>query len=236
MSITSIAIIGYGRFGRLLEQLLPVVYVDADIRCVKRDIEKAKGADIIIPAVPVRELESVITSLAPLLKEKAIVMDVSSVKIYPKQIMLKNLPGYVQIVATHPMFGPGTLAKRNGDLKGLKIVVDAVRISRDDKEQLLHPLKFKGLDIVEMSSEDHDRYAAQFHFSSQYIASVIKELGIERTSIDTASVAVLHEFGEFVQTDTIALLQDMYRYNPYCKEQLQKIQSTVEHIAASIQS
>lgn len=236
MSIKTVAIIGYGRFGKLLEQLLPTIYADADIRCVKRDIEKAKDADLIIPAVPVREFENVISSLSSLLREETIIMDVSSVKIYPTQVMLEKLPASIQIIASHPMFGPGTYAKKNGELKGLKIVVDPVRINPVNKEKVLQPLKVSGIDVIEMSSDEHDKYAAQFHFSSQYIASVIKELAIQRTPIDTASVAVLHDFAEFVQTDTIALLQDMYRYNPYCKEQLQNIQSTVEHLAQSIQS
>ena len=235
MNIHKIAIIGYGRFGKTLAEILPTVFPQAEIEIVKRDLTKVRGADIIIPAVPIREFEHVVRSLAPHLSESQLVMDVCSVKLYPKQIMQNYLPTNVQILATHPMFGPGTLAKTKGSLKGLKIVVDAVRIQSALRETIIKAFTAHGIEAITMSSDDHDKNAAQFHFSSQCMASVLKELSIEKTNIDTVSVSVLHDFVEFVQTDSIALLQDMYRYNPYCKEQLNKIQSAVEHVSDSIQ-
>ena len=236
MKKQNIAVIGYGKFAQTLEKVLPIIFPGIPIDMAKRDIKRAAMAQSIIPAVPIREFETVIKQLAPLVNESHTIIDVCSVKIHPTQVMKNLLPSSVQILATHPMFGPGTLAKTQGSLQGLKIVIDPVRIKKEDLFTISNALQAQGIEVVPMSSEDHDKYAAQFHFSSQFIASVLKDLSIHKTPIDTASVSVLHEFSEFVQTDSIALLQDMYKYNPYCKRQLEHIQSSVEQIARSIQS
>ncbi|CAN5173353.1 prephenate dehydrogenase/arogenate dehydrogenase family protein [soil metagenome] len=232
--INNICILGYGRFGQVLESVVPQIFPDCTVIMAKRDFEKVADADLIIPAVPIREFEEVIKTIIPFLKDTAIVMDVCSVKVYAKKIMLEHLPKQIQILATHPMFGPGTLKKTQGNLRRLKIVVDAVRIDATNEEFISSACRDIGLEMIAMSAEDHDRYAAQFHFTSQFIASVLKNLEIQKTPIDTASVAVLHDFMEFVQTDSLALMQDMLQYNPYCQNQLERIESSVEHIAHTI--
>ncbi len=234
MSISTIAVIGYGRFGKTLEAILPKIFTGSSIYCTKRDITAAAKADLIIPAVPIGVFEEVIKSISTQLTGDHIVMDVCSVKIAPKQMMLKYLPNHVQIVGSHPMFGPGTLEQTKGSLQNLKMVVDPIRISKSDLSSIVEPFSRQGVEVIEMSSDNHDKYAAQFHFTSQFIASVLKKISIEKTPIDTASVSVLHNFLEFVQTDTLALLRDMYKYNPYCKDQYKKIQSSVEQIAHNI--
>ncbi len=235
MKISTIAIIGAGRFGKSLALILPSIFPRVEIRIVRRNLLRALDADIIIPAVPIREFEYVIESLSPTLKQGQIVMDVCSVKIFPANIMLKHIPSYVQIIASHPMFGPGTLAKTKGSVKGLKIMMDAIRVNPDSEKYIKNAFRKGGMDVVSMTSDEHDRYAAQFHFSSQFVASVLKDLQIQKTPIDTASVGVLHNFIEFVQTDTRTLLQDMYRYNPYCKKQLEQIVLSFEQLARTIE-
>lgn len=234
MKISSVAVIGYGRFGKTLESILPRIFPEVSIAMVQRDIKKAVHADIIIPAVPIREFEEVIKALAPHVQSAQIVMDVCSVKLFPVEIMQRYLPGNAQIMATHPMFGPGTLAKTKGSLKGLKMVIDSVRMDSASEKFIIDSFTRQGIELISMTSLDHDKYAAQFHFSSQFVASVLKDMSVQKTPIDTPSVGVLHDFMEFVQTDSHALLQDMYRYNPYCKKQLEHITSTVERIAQSI--
>eukprot|EP01042_Synura_sphagnicola_P012255 gene12255-15597_t len=66
----------------------------------------APKGDIVILAVPVAALSEAIATLRPHLRAGAIVVDVGSVKIGPATTMLAELPEDVEIVGTHPLFGP----------------------------------------------------------------------------------------------------------------------------------
>lgn len=237
MTLKTIAIIGHGRFGRLLQDILPQIFAGSTIIVLPRGSQWGvlSKADLVIPAVPIRAFEGVIKSIASYINPHSIVMDVCSVKVFPKKIMKNTLPQTIQIIASHPMFGPGTLENTNGSLTGLNMVLDPVRIDATMFEDIVSCLKKSGLQVITMDSDMHDRYAAEFHFTAQFIASILKDLDIPKTPIDTKSVSFLHAFTSIVKSDSIELLQDMMTFNPYCQAQLQKINKTTSHITSLIE-
>ena len=61
---------------------------------------------MVVVAVPVAAMPAVFDAIAPHVRPGALVADVGSVKMLPTRWMLERLPGHVDLVATHPLFGP----------------------------------------------------------------------------------------------------------------------------------
>ncbi|MGZ7160482.1 MAG: prephenate dehydrogenase/arogenate dehydrogenase family protein, partial [Methanobacterium sp.] len=68
--------------------------------------ETVSTADVVIISVPISALPEVITEISPYLKKGSLIMDVTSVKEKPTQIMHEHVGEGVEIVPTHPLFGP----------------------------------------------------------------------------------------------------------------------------------
>lgn len=69
-------------------------------------VEAASQADLVIISVPIAVTEEVIAEVAPALRPGACLMDVTSLKTRPLQAMLDHAPPGVDVIGTHPMFGP----------------------------------------------------------------------------------------------------------------------------------
>ncbi len=135
-----IGIIGFGAFGQLIVRHLNPYFQfyaydsaanleqAAQIKGVTlTSVEEVALCEIVILATPVATLDRVVEAIAPHLRPGALVLDVGSVKVGPADIMRRGLPAYVDIVATHPLFGPQSA--REG-IAGLKIAVCPVRGTR----------------------------------------------------------------------------------------------------------
>lgn len=235
----TIGIIGFGKFAKLILQVIKVKDSAIQFKIFSRsqpidnitffDLAEIKNCDIVIPSTPINAFEETIKQIAPLLSDKCIVVDVCSIKVYPKQVMLKYLPQSVQIIATHPMFGPESYKQNNNSFKAFNLVIDKIRCSNETYETIIAFLKQLEINIVEMSCEEHDKLAAVFHFTTMFIGQIVKGSQVQRTKIDTYSALRMHDFAEIVGDD-IEILQDMFRYNPYCKEQFIKIDESYEKL------
>ena len=71
----------------------------------------AAGADAVIIAVPIDRFENAVELLAGYVQSGQIVMDITSVKSMPVEIMHRLLP-QSRILGTHPVFGPGAAGFR----------------------------------------------------------------------------------------------------------------------------
>ncbi|MDI9393948.1 MAG: prephenate dehydrogenase [Euryarchaeota archaeon] len=63
-------------------------------------------SDIVIVSVPINATEESIAEVAPKMKAGSLLMDFTSIKVKPVEAMRKFTPGDVEILGTHPMFGP----------------------------------------------------------------------------------------------------------------------------------
>ena len=62
------------------------------------------------------------------LKRNTLFVDVLSVKAFPKQLLLRELPPEMDILCTHPMFGPDS---GKGSWQGLNFMYEVVRVGHD---------------------------------------------------------------------------------------------------------
>ena len=77
-------------------------------------------ADVVLIAAPVASFEQAVSEIAVACKPGAMIVDVGSVKIAPAKIMRRLLPSHVDIVASHPFFGPQSATT---GIWGLKVAI-----------------------------------------------------------------------------------------------------------------
>lgn len=228
-----IGLIGLGRLGRLLAKVLRK---DLKINVFSKpklgDFKEAVHSPILILAVPISAFREVLQEIKPHLKPDTLVVDVCSVKKYPVGLMKKILPKDVDILATHPMFGPTSF---RGTLRGLKIVVWPVRVKKERYRRIKKWLARKGLKVVEITPQEHDRLAARTQALSHFIGRALEIMKIKKTKIDTLNFQRLLKLKEAVSQDSWQLSKDIHKFNPYTKKMrrnfkkaLQKIEKMIE--------
>lgn len=80
------------------------------VKAEKSNTDAVKGADLVIISVMMRNFESTIKGISKDLVPGQIVVDITSVKVAPVNVMHRYLKG-VLVLGTHPMFGPSASAK-----------------------------------------------------------------------------------------------------------------------------
>jgi chorismate mutase/prephenate dehydrogenase len=134
----------------------------------------APHADVVVISVPISVTESVIRQLGPLLRQDALLFDVTSIKARPLAAMLESTRA--SVIGTHPMFGPGS-----SSLLGQRVVLCR---GRGDAwfRWLAESLRSRGLVITEAEAEEHDRAMALVqvltHFQTQVFGLALARTGI----------------------------------------------------------
>lgn len=230
-----IGIIGFGRLGKLIATNLAqdfelLVYdkenLDDEIKKANAhpcSLEEICQANIIIPFVPISEFENVIKAIAPHVKDDSLIIDVCSVKLHPVKIMHKYLPPNIQILGTHPMFGPDS-AKTT--LMGSKIVLCKERVHDELYANIKHYLEKFGLKVIEATAEQHDKEISSSLLLTHFLGRTLIDFNAKQLEIDTAGYRRLMKILGTVENDTWQLFEDMNHYNPYAKETIEKFLET----------
>lgn len=220
----TVGIVGFGAFGKLIAQNLHGHFelIAHDPQSNHRHVAAAMGVtfaslktvahcDVIVIAAPVPSFEEVLTSVAAVCRPKSLVLDVGSVKVHPSDIMEKLLPDHVNIVATHPLFGPQSACH---GLKGLKIAVCPIR-GQQHRPLAAFLRKHLGLQVILTTPHDHDREAATVQGLTHLIAKVLQRMGPLPSRMTTRSFDLLVEAISMVQHDAPEVFDAIEKTNPY---------------------
>jgi prephenate dehydrogenase len=169
------------------------------------------GCAVVVLATPVSQFESVIRQIRPHLKPRTLVLDVGSVKVVPAEIMLSGLPAHVEIVATHPLFGPQSACD---GLAGLKIAVCPLRGGKG-RRVAAFLRKALGLTVIITTPEAHDRDAAMVQGLTHLIAKVLVQMEPLPTRMTTRSFDLLLRATEMVRHDAPEVFEAIEQTNPY---------------------
>jgi len=233
MTDKSIGLLGLGRFGRLTYDLLRP---HARLRVWTRDRRKLEGlpeaatfeqavaSDIVVLTVAISAMEETCRQMAPLLEPGQIVVDTCSVKVRPVALMEALLPPSVEILATHPLFGPDSA---QGGIAGLKIVLCPVRIAAASYEPIRESLRAAGLDIIETTPEEHDRQSARTQAVFHLLGQAYRQLGWGQERIATPGPETLSRLLAALQNDTLQLFLDMQRETPFAAEERRRLIETL---------
>ncbi len=243
----TIAIIGFGRFGKLLTQIF-LKWSNANILLVSRkkqqqthqrlsfvNLQNIHSADIIIPCVPISAFEETIQKIALVAKNSAIVMDVCSVKVVPTRLMKSFLPDSIQKIATHPMFGPDSFRINKG-LKGLRLVMHNISASSQNYKTIKSFFKKLRISVIEITPHKHDRWMAMSLGYSYLVGKIGQQMHITKTPIDTHDFDLLVKHARIISNDSETLFFDMQTCNPFAGEVHRKFLLTTQKILSEIKA
>ncbi len=239
-----VGMIGFGRLGRLVASHIAkdfelYVYDKVDY---KKDIKALKAkpmelkeigiCDIVIPFVPISAFESIIKDIVPHLKEGALLIDVCSVKEHPIEVMKENLPEHIQILGTHPMFGPDSA---KDTLFGTKIALCPEKIDRNLYNNIKFYLQRNGIKTVETTAEQHDREIAHTLVLTHVIGRTLVDQKVEDHEIDTKGYRRLLKILQTVENDSWQLFEDMNNYNKFSKEVRESFKTSLNNILTRLE-
>ncbi len=222
--MTEIGIIGFGQFGQFMAQHLApffevTVYDNADLLRGEAgkigvrwgDFETAASRKIVIFAVPLKAFETVLCRAAAFLQPRAMCFDVCSVKMEPLRLMRATLPETVEIIGTHPLFGPQS--GREG-IDGMRVALCPVRTEKTEeiKQFLTRDLKLR---VFEKSPEEHDREMAHVQALTHFVARALDELHVVDSELATVSYEELMRAARLVSEDSWELFQSIQQGNPF---------------------
>jgi len=235
---TSASIIGFGRFGQLWASILKddfdlcvydtrddIVERAGELTVRPASLSEALSAEVIFYCLPISMFEQAIANHVSILKNSGAtqktLIDVLSVKVHPREVFERYLPADFQALLTHPMFGPDSVKLRG--LKDQTIVLDKFRLNDETFSFWSDYFKSKGLNVLQMSADDHDRFAAESQGVTHFVGRILDEFGFEPTAIDTLGAQKLHEIKTQVCNDSWQLFVDLQTYNPYTRSMRVKL-------------
>lgn len=227
---------GLGRFGTFWAKCL--AEAGCAVRAYSRNehplppgVERATedevlSSDYLFYCVAISSFEEVLRKTAPRIGKGTVVMDTCSVKLYPRDWMVRYVDPANFIIATHPMFGPDSGA--NG-LKGLPVVMCPVTGTADERYGKVRDLFLRmELEVMEMSPEKHDAEAAYSQGVTHFVGRVLDKMGMRPTPIATQGYKSLMTIVDQTCNDPIQLFYDLQRYNPYAKDMRKSLQAAID--------
>jgi prephenate dehydrogenase len=246
----TIAIVGFGNFGQFLAKAFVQAghrvvgssrtdyqLVASQLGCVFEpntdELLTRYDPDVLVLATSILSTEQVLSRFPTEKLTSCLVVDVLSVKVYARELMLRYLPTTADILATHPMFGPES---GRASWQGLPFVFERVRIRHRERcEAFLDIFRERGCSMVEMSCQDHDHYAASTQFITHTTGRMLAELKITSTPINTRGFESLLAVVETTVRDSFDLYYGLYRFNPNAKEELNKMLRALETVRSQLE-
>ena len=231
VTMKKVGIVGYGSFGSFAHTLFTVLIPQTQVKVYSSrhepdgvnffSFEEVCSCDALMLAVPIRAYEEVIEKIAQHIQPDTVVLDIASVKKTTIEALKRHIPDQPYI-AVHPMFGPQSYERHGHKVRGLKLVVCDYTIDKETYQITKEYLENFGLNIIEMSADEHDKKLAESLFLTHFIASLINTAGFKRTDIDTPNFELLMDATDSVRYD-VDLFKDVYNHDPYCEEVMDKI-------------
>ncbi len=222
----SVAILGYGRFGAALAQLVgeagiavrahdPLAEVPPDVRAESvRDL--VVGARFVVVAVPVPRIRAALLDLRPHLSAEQIVLDVGSVKVGPAEALAEVLGDVIPWVGTHPLFGPLSLALAE---RPLRVVVCPAKQHPHAAARVRELYERVGCEVIEQTPEGHDRVMAHTHALTFFVAKGMIDAGAGmEVPFAPPSFQAMARAIETVRSDAGHLFTAIAHENPFAGE------------------
>lgn len=245
----TIGIVGFGIFGQFLARRMVLAghRVVATSRTPYEKEAKEMGVEfftdvddfceehpeVVILVTSILSTQSVLRSL-PIqrLRRSTLIVDVLSVKVFPKQLLLQKLPADFDILCTHPMFGPNS---GSGSWAGLNLQFEKVRVHNqpgrfERVEKFLKFFEEEGCNMVDMSCEDHDYAAASTQFVTHTVGRMLGNMKLQSTPINTKGFEALLNLVNQTNTDSFDLYYGLFLYNQNATDELERLEHGLERV------
>jgi prephenate dehydrogenase len=227
----AVGLVGFGRFGKFIADRIAEesdVFVFDSVRGIRTTSTRIHSAplhivasqSIVLLAVPVSALRTTLRSIRTFVQPSSLIVDVCAVKTKPVEWMKALLPKHVQILGTHPLFGPDSARE---SLAGHRIYLTPVRISAARLRHVIREMKAQGLLVEILGASKHDKLMAETLLLTQFIGRYVARADLPRHENSTKSYHDLMRIVNIAESDTRELFHDMVRYNPYAKKSIAKL-------------
>lgn len=243
-SPSSLALLGYGRFGQAFADLCraagvsvrafdPHAPVLEELRAPSLT-DLVAGATFVVLAVPLEGFESALTAVSSHLSPGQVVLDMGSVKVMPTEVMSRVLGSVQPWVATHPLFGPASLARGE---RPLRVVVCPSTVHPDAVTRVETLFRNLGCETLALSAEEHDREMALTHALTFFVAKGMLDVGVPTdASHAPPSFQGLARSIEAVRVDAGHLLPALHRFNPFAARARQDLLRALGDIDHALQA
>ena len=131
------------------------------------NVEAAKQAEVIIISVPVDNFEEVVKQICPYTHPEQVIIDITSIKAFPVEIMHKHIKRGL-VLGAHPMFGPGARGIANQSFVLTPTNEEETALAQKIREYL----ETRGARATLMNPDEHDEMMAVILGLSHFIAIV----------------------------------------------------------------
>jgi prephenate dehydrogenase len=225
------AILGYGRFGRALAELVldaglevrawdPTAEVPAELRASSR-AELVRNASQVVLAVPVHAIREAALAVRPYLPADSLTLDVSSVKRGPVRDLVEVLGSRFGWVATHPLFGSTSIVLGE---RPLTAVVCPNPLHPGAAATATRFYERIGCRVVEQDPDEHDRGMALTHALAFFVAKGMIDIGVlESVPFAPPSFQAMARTIESVRADASHLFRSIQTDNPFAAEARERL-------------
>lgn len=238
-----LGLIGFGRFGQFLANNLKQNFT-ITATSIENYFELAKemkikycyveefvkeNYDYLIIATSIISTPKVIENIIkkyPDFFTNQLVIDVLSVKLLPSILLEKinNLYPKLDILLTHPMFGPDSAQI---SWEGKKFVYFKKNITNEVRcRYFLNTIKEKGCHLISITPQNHDEITSNSQFLTHLIGRILENLDPKPSIIDTDGYSSLIKLVNQTKNDSWDLFKGLYQQNPYSDNILNKIISS----------
>lgn len=172
-----------------------------------------RGASHVVIATPVAAVADAARAVKPHVDAGGLVLDVSSVKAGPVAALAEVFGREVAWVATHPLFGPTSIALGE---RPLVTVVCPNPLHPDAAARARRFYEAAGCEVVEQDAAEHDRVMAHTHALAFFVAKALMDIGAgEGAAFVPPSFRAIARTIDAVRSDASHLFATIQNDNPY---------------------
>jgi prephenate dehydrogenase len=191
--------------------------------------------NVIVISVPISVTAEMIKQVGPMLSPDKLLMDLTSLKKNPVELMLAD--SSANVVGCHPLFGP--LLE---DVRGQNVVICPAR-GRKWLVWLKKILDKNGLIVMEKTPEEHDEMMAIVqvlnHLNTISLGLMLAETGIDLAEINKFSTPIFQKKVEIIKkifTENPGLYTDIITQNPAMEKMIDLYTKTLADIRSLVKS
>ncbi|MHA1960042.1 MAG: prephenate dehydrogenase/arogenate dehydrogenase family protein [Candidatus Thorarchaeota archaeon] len=205
--------------------------VELNIELAKDNKQAVGDADVVVISVPMELTEVVVQEVVPIMKRRAVLCEISSIKTGALKTLRSAVDYPIQTLSIHPLFGQGaqTLRKR----------IALIPVTNEENELRIVKSLFPESEIIVVDAEEHDRTMALTislpYFVNLIVASILRDEDISSLQkLGGTTFRVQLMLTASVMSNSCALHLGMHKENAYVFDILKKFQERTRIGLASL--
>jgi len=189
---------------------------------VASNVEVVKSADVVVLSVPIESFEEVVKEISPHIKPRQVVIDITSIKVFPVAAMHRYLKTGL-VLGAHPLFGPGAKGVVNQNF----VLTPTSDEERGLAQKIRKYLEAKGAKVSLMTPQEHDEKMAIILGLSHFIAIVSADTLLSSDKLEQPG-----EIGGITYKVLLTLVESVISENPELYASLQMNLPNITEIEA----